>query len=122
MKAYLTLLLFSSCQIALGTEDCSQCIDGIATIMDIHKSNNDFIKIDAAFLKILCPTYRTYSFCQDDGKVAFWEAAAWTNDIYEIFCNSVESCKSLRFSSNNLASSCFPAVRAWFMNSLKLLI
>ena len=97
MKAYLTLLLFSSCQIALGTEDCSQCIDGIATIMVIHKSNNDFIKIDAAFLKILCPTYRTFSFCQDDGKVAFWEAAAWTNDIYEDFCNSVESCNSFRF-------------------------
>ena len=98
MKAYLSLLLFSSCHIALGTaEDCSQCIDGIATIMDIHKTNNDVITIDAAFLKIVCPTNPDFSFCQDDGKVAFWEAAAWTNDIYEDFCNSVESCTSFRF-------------------------
>ena len=98
MKAYLSLLLFSSCHIALGTaEDCSQCIEGIAAIMDIHKSNPHVIKIDTKFLKILCFTNPDFSFCQDDGKVAFWEAAAWTNDIYEDFCNSVESCTSFRF-------------------------
>ena len=98
MKAYLSLLLFSSCHIALGTaEDCSQCIDGIAAIMDIHKDSTDVIEIDTKFLKILCPTNNDFSFCQDDDKVALWEAAAWTNDIYEDFCNSVESCNSFRF-------------------------
>ena len=73
MKAYLTLLLFSSCQIALGTEDCSQCVDGIAAIMDVHKSNSDAIKIDVTFLQQLCPTNPDFSFCQDDANVASWE-------------------------------------------------
>ena len=65
MKAYLTLMLFSSCHIALGTEDCNQCINGIAAIMDIHKSNPDVIKIDAIFLQQLCPTNPEFSFCQN---------------------------------------------------------
>ena len=67
---------------------------GISAIMDIHKEDNKVIRMDSKFFhKLLCPTNPEFSFCEND-EIVFWENAAWEDNLYEEFCQSIDDCTS----------------------------
>ena len=92
MKA--TLLLLCCLNFAWASDDCSPCMAGISAIMDIHKEDNKVIRMDSKFFhKLLCPTNPEFSFCEND-EIVFWENAAWEDNLYEEFCQSIDDCTS----------------------------
>ena len=71
-------------------EDCGKCINAVSDFMAFHKGNADVEAMDSQFFQdLLCPDFPDFTFCQDDKEIDLWEKAAWTDNLFESFCQSI---------------------------------
>ena len=91
MKLYLIFItIFVINDKVVRAEDCGKCINAVSDFMAFHKGNADVEAMDSQFFQdLLCPDFPDFTFCQDDKEIDLWEKAAWTDNLFELFCQSI---------------------------------